>query len=109
MEKKEEIAKAEKEIKDSEEEVKQAKIALATAQLNLENAKKILDWASKSPLEKNKQRGIIALESAMAKDKKIGKDGYMQVLNALKEEPPESKMALVLDELLRSVTSEGKE
>ena len=106
---KEEIKDTEEKLKQREKELREAEIEFNGAKSRLKSAQENLEWAKKSPLEKARHLAIQHLENAMKERKEIGQETFKLVINALKEDPPESKMALVLDELLRPLTSEGKE
>lgn len=106
---KKDIEDAKKKLEQTEKELREAEIEFNSAKARLESAQDNLKWAKKTPLEKARQEAIQALNSAMEQDKTIGREAYSLVITALSEEPPESKMALVLDVLLRSVTPDEEE
>lgn len=107
--KEDEIKKAEDELKKKQEKLEELQRNIKDVERELEEAQERLVWIKKSPIDQARVLAINALESAMKRDKKNGTEAYQQVISALKEDTPESKLAVVLNIFLGAVVPDEEE
>jgi chromosome segregation ATPase len=108
-EKEKEIKDAEKELKMYQEKYEQAQNTLINIKSNIDEAQKKLDWVRRSPIDRARASAVEALHFAMTVDRKNGTETYQEVINALEEKTPESKLAVALSVVFGAIVPDKEE